>query len=89
MTNKHKNVLYLGVTNNLARRVDEHASGFHKKSFTNRYNCYYLVYYESFKNIEDVIAREKQIKKYRREKKDALVASVNPNWDFLNDLIVG
>jgi putative endonuclease len=88
MTNKHKNVLYTGVTNNLARRVNEHASGLNKKSFTSQYNCYYLVYYESFTNILDAIAGEKQIKKYRREKKDALVAAFNPDWYFLNDRIM-
>jgi putative endonuclease len=84
MTNKHKNVLYLGVTNNLGRRVNEHKTG-EFKGFTKKYNCHYLVYYEHFTNIEHAIEREKEIKKWRRDKKDKLISSFNPDWQFLND----
>jgi len=86
MTNKNRNVLYLGVTNDLERRVYEHTTGEHK-GFTKRYNCHYLVYYEHFTDIEQAIDREKEIKKWRREKKDKLIVSFNPEWRFLNDKI--
>ncbi len=86
MTNKHKTVVYTGVTNDLERRVDEHETGEHK-GFTKKYNCHYLVYYEHFTSIEDAIDREKEIKKWRREKKDKLITSFNSTWDFLNEKI--
>ena len=86
MTNKHKNVLYIGVTNDLERRVEEHETGKYK-GFTKKYNCHYLVYYEHFTQIEHAIDREKELKKWRREKKDKLITSFNPEWEFLNDKI--
>ena len=86
MTNKHKTVLYVGVTNDLERRVDEHASGKYE-GFTKRYNCHYLVYYEHFTRIEHAIDREKEIKKWRREKKNNLISKVNPDWEVLNGKI--
>lgn len=86
MTNKHKNVLYIGVTNNLERRVEEHETGKYE-GFTKRYNCHYLVYYEHFNWIQHAIDREKELKKWRREKKDKLIISFNPDWEFLNDKI--
>ncbi len=88
MTNKHKNVVYTGVTNDLGRRVYEHETG-ETKGFTKRYNCHFLVYYEHFTNIEEAIDREKEIKNWRREKKNRLIASTNPDWNFLNDEIEG
>jgi putative endonuclease len=86
MTNTHRNVLYVGVTNDLERRVYEHASG-EVKGFTKKYNLHYLIFYEHFTHIEDAIDREKEIKKWRREKKDKLISSFNPDWRFLNDEI--
>ena len=84
-TNREKKVLYIGVTNDLSRRLQEHWENKNSKaSFTGRYHCYYLVYYEHFSNIEHAIEREKEIKKWRRAKKDALISSVNPDWSFLN-----
>ena len=83
MTNRHKNVLYVGVTNSIERRVYEHVNGFNE-SFTKKYNCHYLVYYEHFTNINFAIKREKQIKGLRREKKDVLITAFNPKWKFLN-----
>ncbi len=88
MTNKHKNVVYVGVTNDIERRVFEHETG-ETKGFTKKYNCHYLVYYEHFTSIVDAIDREKEIKKWRREKKDKLISSTNPEWNFLNDEIEG
>jgi putative endonuclease len=86
LTNKNRTVLYVGVTNNLARRVAEHKAEAARpsKSFCGRYNCYYLIYYEQFSRPLDAIAREKELKKWRREKKDALIALDNPNWDFID-----
>jgi putative endonuclease len=86
MTNTHKNVLYVGVTNDLERRVYEHEIG-EVKGFTKKYNVHYLVYYEHFTNIEYAIDREKELKKWRREKKDKLISKFNPEWQFLNDEI--
>ena len=86
MTNKNRNVLYLGVTNDLERRVYEHEIG-KLKGFTKKYNCHYLVYYEHFTNVEHAIDREKELKKWRREKKDQLISSFNPDWTFLNNEI--
>ena len=82
LTNKNKTTLYVGVTNNLKRRLQEHRCGLNN-GFSKRYNCYHLVYYESFTNISTAIAREKEIKKWRREKKNGLVNGFNPEWRFL------
>src|SRR6187402_573230 len=89
-TNPSKTTLYVGVTNNLEVRLYQH---FENKgnpgTFAGKYHCYLLVYYEHFSHIEQAIAREKEIKKWRREKKDALIASTNPEWKFLNKEIEG
>lgn len=86
MTNKHKTVLYVGITNDLERRVFEHETGINK-GFTKKYNCHFLILYEHFTHIEHAIDREKEIKKWRREKKDRLISKMNPEWNFLNDKI--
>jgi putative endonuclease len=87
-TNRDKKVLYVGVTNGLIRRLSEHRNSPNgKQTFTNKYHCYYLVHYEHFSHIEHAIEREKEIKKWRREKKDALITSTNPEWIFLNNEI--
>ena len=84
LTNKNKNVLYVGVTNDLSRRIQEHQNGL-TKGFTKKYNCYNLVYYEYFTDINMAIQREKQIKKWRREKKEKLISDFNPGWEFLEN----
>ncbi len=83
MTNQSRN-LYVGVTHNILRRVEEHKVGL-TKGFTNRYNIDTLVYVESFSDIDSAIAREKQIKYWRREKKLRLVNQENPDWRDLSD----
>ena len=83
MTNQSRN-LYVGLTNNIRRRVEEHKVGLNK-GFTNRYNIDTLVYVESFSDIDSAIAREKQIKYWRREKKLRLVNQENPEWRDLSD----
>ncbi|TBW26487.1 GIY-YIG nuclease family protein [Gramella sp. KN1008] len=84
-TNFQKTVLYIGITNNLPRRLDQHfqESKNNKKSFTGKYNCFHLVYYEKFENPSEAILREKTIKKWRREKKLRLIQEFNPDWEFL------
>ena len=78
----HRGTLYTGVTNDLMRRVYEHR---HKlvDGFTSRYNVSKLVYYETTKEVESVIVREKQIKGWLRSKKVALIESLNPYWEDL------
>ena len=85
LTNTHRNVLYTGVTNNLPRRMHAHKNHL-SKGFTQKYNVTDLVYYESFNNIIDAIEREKQIKGWNRQKKNALIAAVNPELKDLSDL---
>lgn len=72
-------VLYVGVTNDLFRRVAEHRSGA-VPGFSKRYHCHRLVWYETFDDIRLAIAREKEVKGWRRSKKDALVTEANPAW---------
>ncbi|MEM9416847.1 MAG: GIY-YIG nuclease family protein [Bacteroidota bacterium] len=87
LTNASRKVLYTGITNHLGRRIEEHrkdALGT-KKSFAGTYNCFYLVYWEYFQYVDQAIAREKEIKGWRRAKKDALIEDFNPQWKFLND----
>ncbi|RLD35505.1 MAG: GIY-YIG nuclease family protein [Bacteroidetes bacterium] len=86
MSNTHKNMIYVGVTNNLKRRVNEHHMGI-VKGFTYKFNCKYLVYYEVFNDINQAICREKTIKKFRREKKNNLILQFNPEWKFLNKMV--
>ena len=85
LTNKNKTTLYIGVTANLFNRLQEHKSGLNKNSFSYKYNLHYLIYYEFFSRIEEAIAREKEIKKWRREKKENLINSENPQWNDLSD----
>ena len=88
-TNVNKTTLYVGVTNNIQERMSKHYfdSENLKKTFAGKYNCYYLVYYEGFEDINLAIAREKEIKRWRREKKINLINAFNPEWDFLNNEI--
>lgn len=81
-TNPQNNVLYIGVTNNLVRRMWEHKNK-PISSFTSKYNIIKLVYYEVFDDINNAIAREKQIKGGSREKKLKLIESKNPLNDDL------
>lgn len=85
LTNKYKNVLYTGVTNDLERRLQEHIAGEKKGSFTQKYNCYYLVFFERHQYIEHAIEREKEIKGWTRMKKNKLIEIENPEWRFLNE----
>ena len=79
-----RQTLYVGVTNDLHRRVHQHKTKAYPDSFTARYNINRLVYYEVFNNINDALAREKQIKSWRRSKKVALIEAENPRWKDLS-----
>jgi putative endonuclease len=83
LTNKGNTVLYVGVTNNLVRRVYEHKS---KKieGFTKKYNIDKLVYFETTTDVNSALSREKQLKNLVRRKKEELINSVNPNWEDLS-----
>lgn len=89
-TNQNKTVLYIGVTNDLYTRLIQHqqnAAPYTHKSFAGRYNAHFLIYYERFGQIEHAIVREKELKGWRRSKKEELINSINPEWRFLNDEI--
>jgi putative endonuclease len=87
VTNKMHSVLYTGVSSDLVLRIQQHREHYFKKSFSDRYNTEKLVYYELFGTIEEAILREKEIKKWRREKKEALINKMNPEWrDLWEDI---
>ena len=81
-TNASK-TLYTGVTNDLRRRMYEHKNRL-VRGFTSRYRIDRLVYFESTRDVRAAIAREKQVKGWRRERKVQLVESVNPRWEDLS-----
>ncbi|MBP2831297.1 GIY-YIG nuclease family protein [Aquimarina sp. U1-2] len=85
MTNKNNTVIYTGVTSNLLKRVYQHKTKAFAKSFTARYNCDKLVYFEEFHSIIEAIAREKQIKAGNRKRKENLIHSNNPDWSDLSE----
>ncbi|NQT76565.1 MAG: GIY-YIG nuclease family protein [Bacteroidetes bacterium] len=86
LANNHRKVLYTGVTNNLHRRLYEHRNGINE-GFTKKYNVHYLMHYECFVSILKAIKREKQIKKWYRHQKDALISKNNPEWkDLTGDI---
>ena len=80
LTNKNNKVLYVGVTSDLERRLWEHKHHMTHNSFTAKYNCCKLVYFEHTSSIRAAIAREKQIKNWKREWKNELVEKENPKW---------
>ena len=81
-------VLYTGMTNNLEKRVAEHKSG-EIEGFTSQFREGRLVYWESFDDVRKAISREKQIKGWRREKKVALIESINRDWHDLSENSAG
>lgn len=85
LTNKKNGVLYIGVTNDLERRIKEHKSKL-IKGFTSKYKLTQLVYFEEYQNIKEAIKREKQLKKWNRDWKINLIKEVNEEWkDLSND----
>jgi len=83
LTNWNDQVMYIGMTNNLERRLYEHKNKL-VEGFTKKYNVDKLVYYEHGNDVHAAIAREKEIKKWRREKKNNLVKTMNPEWKDLS-----
>ena len=83
MTNKNKTTLYIGVTSNLCRRIYEHKNHLIKNSFTDKYNVEYCIYFEEFSYIGLAIQREKELKKWNRQKKEDLINGKNPKWEVL------
>jgi putative endonuclease len=89
LASKRNGTLYVGVTNNLVRRVWEHKQGL-AAGFTKQYGVNLLVYFEAHDNVEGAITREKQIKRWRRAWKLALIERENPNWrDLYAELAAG
>jgi putative endonuclease len=86
LTNKAKSVLYTGVTNNLKIRLQQHKESLNPESFTTKYNVHYLLYYEKFTWIQLAIAREKEIKGWKRDKKITVIKTFNPDLKFLDYL---
>ena len=80
MTNKNRTTLYIGVTNDLCRRIYEHKNHLNINSFTDKYNLEYCIYYEEFQSFNLAIQREKELKKWNRQKKDELINKKNPEW---------
>lgn len=87
LTNMHHTVLYTGVTSALKKRIWQHKNKEFSNSFTSKYNCGKLVYYENFGRIEEAIAREKQIKGGNRKAKERLINSLNPEWKDLWEVV--
>jgi putative endonuclease len=87
LASKKRGTLYIGVTNDLIRRVYEHKNNL-VKGFTSKYNIHMLVYYEQFDNVESAILREKRLKYWHRNWKIRLIEEANPGWkDLYNDII--
>ena len=83
LASKRNGTLYIGVTNDLYRRVWEHKRKINY-GFTAKYNVNKLVYYEEYDDVEEAIVREKRLKRFLRKEKLALIESVNPNWQDLS-----
>ncbi|MBR6916797.1 MAG: GIY-YIG nuclease family protein [Clostridia bacterium] len=84
LTNTNNRVMYIGVTNDIKRRMYEHKNKL-IDGFTKRYNVHKLVYFETYTDINLAIRREKELKGWVRNKKNALVERNNPNWDDLSE----
>ncbi len=82
LTNRNNKTIYVGITNNLARRVYEHKNKLNK-GFTEKYNINKLVYYETFQWVKEAIKREKQLKRLPRSKKVELINQMNSEWNEL------
>ena len=88
LTNNTNVAMYIGVTRNLIRRVYEHRNHLEPESFTAKYNIGKLVYYEVTQDVHVALEREKQLKHWRRSKKNALVETMNPHWEDLYPTIL-
>lgn len=82
LCSENRRALYIGITTNLPRRLEEHRKGL--VNHTAKYNIHRLIYVESYETAPDAIAREKQLKNWRREKKLILINRANPEWRDLS-----
>ena len=87
LTNKTNNVLYIGMTNDIQRRMTEHKSEM-IDGFSKRYHTHKLVYFETTTSSYEAISREKQIKSWNRKRKNKLVETMNPKWEDLYDALL-
>ena len=87
LASKRRGTLYIGVTNDLIRRMYEHKNGL-VEGFTKKYKVHNLVYYQQCENVESVIQREKQLKAWHREWKIRLIEETNPTWKDLTDTLL-
>lgn len=83
ITNKNEGVFYIGITNNLKRRIYQHKNKVHKSTFSARYNLDKLVYFEIFDSKDEALLREARMKKWNREWKINIIKSFNPEWKDL------
>ena len=83
ITNQYNRVLYTGVTSALRARIWEHKTKYYPKSFTAKYNCNKIVWFQTYPSIEEAIEKEKQIKGGSRRDKEALIKGINPVWKDL------
>ena len=88
MANKSRTTLYIGMTNGLTKRVLQHRHG-DAPGFTQRYNCNRLIYFEAFAKPSEAIAREKQLKRWRRTKKEQMIQALNPELQDLAVTVLG
>ena|SRR5699024_2080954 len=89
ITNKNNTVLYIGITNNLKRRMSQHRRKVHPKTFSARYNLCKLIYFESFSSKKEALKRERQMKKWNRAWKIELIEKENPEWkDLIKEIKV-
>lgn len=84
MTNYQRSTLYIGVTSDLRSRIYEHQNKIYPESFTAKYNLTFCIYYEAFNAIEEAIAREKQLKRWNRSKREYLIGLLNKEWKDLS-----
>ena len=86
ITNKYRSTFYIGVSNNLPRRLQQHKENIELgiKTFASTYKIEFLIYYEKFTWIQEAIQREKELKSWRRSKKLELIKTFNPEFEFLN-----
>ena len=87
LSNERRNVLYIGMTNDLSRRLGEHRTGT-GDAFTTRYRTTDLIWFETFTDVNDAIAREKQLERWHREWKWNLIRSVNPELSDRSDELI-
>ena len=83
MSNMHRTVLYVGFTNDIERRVYEHKTGYYENSFTKRYNCFDLMWYDEYRNPKEAKAVEYKMKRWKRAWKEEVIFAENPEMDDL------